>query len=59
MDLANIPGVLRVFSFDSDSCSYTMEAGERTLADFMGEPLSDEIKIAILRQVLSTMSEIH
>lgn len=57
--LQGVQGVLRVYEYDEGALSYTMEAGERTLRDFMSEPLPDRTRIAILDQVISAMSEIH
>lgn len=57
--LQGVQGVLRVYEYDEGTLSYTMEAGERTLRDFMSEPLPDKTRIAILDQVISALSEIH
>ena len=58
-ELSGVRGVLAVYDFDEDSCSYTMEAGERTLESFMSEPLPENVKTAILEQVLQAMASMH
>ena len=58
-DLDDVPGVLHVYDFDDESCSYTMEEGECTLEAFLTNPLSDSVKTAILRQILLAMKTIH
>lgn len=58
-ELSGVPGVLQVYEFDEGTCSYTMEAGEKTLAEFMAEPISEQAKIAIIKQVVATMADIH
>lgn len=58
-ELSGVPGVLQVYEFDEGTCSYTMEAGEKTLAKFMTETISEQEKIAIIKQVVATMADIH
>ena len=58
-DLSELPGVLRVFDFDESNCSYTMEAGETTLLEFMDNPLSEQVKMSIIEQIVGTMAAIH
>ena len=58
-DLSELPGVLRVFDYDESNCSYTMEAGETTLLEFMGNPLSEQVKMSIIEQIIGTMAAIH
>lgn len=58
-NLSELPKVLRVFDFDEGNCSYTMEAGETTLLKFMSNPLSEQVKISIIKQIVSTMAVIH
>lgn len=56
----DIPSIIRVYDFDLDSCSYTMERADSTLEDFVKESsLSDDSKINIIRQILYTMSLVH
>lgn len=57
--LCDVPGVLRVYEYNGGSCSYTMEAGEKTLSEFMSTPLSEQVKLTIIKQVVATMSDIH
>ena len=58
-DLAEVPGILRVYDFNESNCSYTMEAGETTLLEFMSNPLPEEIKMTIIEQIVSAMADIH
>lgn len=53
-------GIIEVYSFDEDSCSYTMEATETTLERYIEESeLTDEIRINCIRQILYIMTEVH
>lgn len=58
-DLVDVPGVLRVYEYDEESCSYTMEEGECTLDAFLNNPLNDTVKTTILQQILLAMDTIH
>ncbi len=58
--LSDIPGVIKVYSFDEGNCSYTMEKAERTLYDYVTQNnLSAEMKITCIRQILYVMGEVH
>lgn len=57
--LEGVPGVLKVYDYDEETGSYTMEAGERTLKDFMETPLPERMKLTILEQIITTFAEIH
>ena len=53
-------GIIRVFSFDENECSYTMERAEITLEDYIkNNELSDDIKVTCIRQILLIMTEVH
>ena len=53
-------GVIRVYSFDEDNCSYTMELAETTLEHFViNNQLDEQAKLKCIRQILYIMSEIH
>lgn len=53
-------GIIQVYSYNEDNCSYTMERAETTLEDyFLNNTLSDEIKINCIRQVLHILAEVH
>lgn len=58
--LQDVDGIIEVYSFDEDSCSYTMEVAETTLERYIKESaLSDEIRINCIRQTLNIMNEVH
>lgn len=53
-------GIIKVFTFDESSCSYTMEEAEQTLEDYVTKlDLSDDIRINCIRQILYIMTEVH
>jgi serine/threonine protein kinase len=53
-------GIIRVYDFDLDSCSYTMERADSKLENFVkASSLSDESKINIIRQIVHTISLVH
>lgn len=58
--LQDLHGIIKVYSFDEGSCSYTMEYAETTLEKYVnGFDLSDDIKLNCIRQILCIMQEIH
>lgn len=58
--LNDLDGIIRVYSFSDESCSYTMEMSESTLEKFVKEnELTDVSKINCIRQVLYIMTEVH
>lgn len=58
--LQDAHGIIRVYSFDEGSCSYTMEYAETTLEKYVSSfDLSDDIKLNCIRQILSIMTEVH
>ena len=53
-------GIITVFSFSEENCSYSMEPAETTLERYvLGNDLSNDIKLNCIRQVLYIMSEVH
>jgi len=59
-NLNDIPTIIKVFDFNEDTCSYTMEKAEQTLEHFVQEnELTEEIKITCIRQILHTMKQVH
>lgn len=53
-------GIVKVYSFDEATCSYTMEEAETTLEQYISKSdLSDDIKINCIRQILYIMTEVH
>lgn len=60
LSLQDAHGIIEVYSFDENSCSYTMEAAELTFERYIKESaLTDDIKINCIRQVLYIMAEVH
>lgn len=58
--LADIKGIIRVFDYYDENCSYTMEEAETTLEKFISNyPLTEHNKITCIRQILHIMSEVH
>ncbi len=58
--LQDLYGIIKVFSYDEGSCSYTMEQAEKTLEDYViNNQLTDEIKLNCIRQMLFIMTEVH
>lgn len=58
--LKDIIGIITVFDFYEDNYSYTMEAAEQTLYDFITQnDLPEPNKIICIRQVLSVMEQVH
>lgn len=53
-------GIIQVYSFDEGNCSYTMEPAETTLEKYIRDnPLTDEIRVNCIRQILYIMTEVH
>lgn len=53
-------GIIRVYTFDEGSSSYTMEYAETTLDKYVRSfDLSDDIKLNCIRQILHIMTEVH
>ena len=58
--LSDSYGIIQVYSFSDESCSYTMEKAESTLEKFVLEnELTDASKLNCIRQVLYIMTEVH
>ena len=58
--LANLEGIIKVYTFDDSNYSYTMEKGEKSLEDYVNNyNLSNKTKINIIRQVLGIIKEVH
>lgn len=58
--LSDLHGIIHVFDFDENNCSYTMEEADMTLEDYIiKSPLNDEIKIKCIRQILHLFSAVH
>ena len=53
-------GIIEVYNFDEENCSYTMEYAETTLYDYVkNNDLSESIRLNCIRQILHIMTEIH
>lgn len=53
-------GIIKVYSFDDGTCSYTLEPAEKTLENYVrNNILPDDIKVNCIRQVLYIMTEVH
>ena len=58
--LSDLQSIIKVFDFDENNCSYTMEKAETTLEHFIeNAELDDLIKIKCIRQILQLFSEVH
>ncbi len=58
--IQDLNGIIKVYSFDSSSCSYTMEEAEETLFDYIKKPnITEKIKINCISQILSIMTIVH
>ena len=58
--LQDMQGIIKVFSFDDGSCSYSMERAETTLEKFvLDNNLPEATKINCIRQILFVMKEVH
>lgn len=58
--LNDIAGVIHVYDYFEDNCSYTMEEAEQTLFDYItGNSLSETSKKVCIRQVLNIMRIVH
>lgn len=53
-------GIIRVYTFDDENCSYTMEPAEMTLEKYIIDNDLDELtKLKCIRQILYIMSVVH
>ena len=58
--MADIMGVIDVYEYFEDNCSYTMEEAEQTLQKYVEQyNLSDDNKKTCIRQILYIMDEVH
>lgn len=58
--LADLQNIIKVFSFDENECSYTMEEAETTLEKYIqNSTLSDETKIKCVKQILKLFKDVH
>lgn len=59
--LENIEGVIEVYDYFSDSCSYTMKKADTNLERYLSESknITEEEKINIIIQVLKIMKNVH
>lgn len=58
--LGDVVGVIKAYDFYEDNYSYTMEAAEQTLYDFIIQnQLPEANKIICIRQILSVMKQVH
>lgn len=56
--LSDVEGVLDVYDYSKEECSYTMETGDATLLD-RAQDLTDQRKTEVLRELLQTMGTVH
>lgn len=58
--LNEFPFIIKVYDYNQNNYSYTMEEAELTLEDYIkSNELNDETKIKVIRQILYAMSVIH
>lgn len=58
--LGNIQGIINVFDYYDNNCSYTMEEAEQTLYKYIVEnDLPESSRKICIRQVLNVMKEVH
>lgn len=58
--LTNLQNIIKVFNFDENECSYTMEQAETTLEKYIqNSTLSDETKIKCVKQILKLFKDVH
>ncbi|MBU3154629.1 protein kinase [Clostridium estertheticum] len=58
--LGNVAGIINVYEYFEDSCSYSMEEGELTLQEYVEKyDLTHEYKLTCIRQVLYIMGQVH
>ena len=54
------PGIIKVYDFDEENNSYTMEEGEQTLEKYVvNAKLDEETKIKCIRIILAIMKDVH
>jgi len=58
--LEDVIGVIKVYEYNEDSCSYTMEEAETTFEKYIiNSSITDNTRIICMRQILFIMSEVH
>lgn len=58
--LQDTHGIIKVYTFDESSCSYTMELAEQTLERYvLNNTLTEDISINCIRQILYIMTVVH
>lgn len=58
--LQDIFGIIKVYTFDEASCSYTMDYAETTLDNYIRtSDVPDDTKLNYIRQILYCMKEVH
>ena len=58
--LSDVLGVIRVYDFNENNCSYTMEEAETTFDRYIvNSNITEGNKITCIRQILHIMSEVH
>lgn len=59
--LNNLDGIIAVYDFDENDCSYTMEKGNYTLENYINtyEELTQNDRIKIIKSILTIMSNVH
>lgn len=58
--LEDVIGVVKVYEYDKDNCSYTMEEAETTFEKYIiNSNITDNNRIICIRQILYIMSEVH
>lgn len=58
--LNNMAGVINVYEFDEENCSYTMEEAEKTFEKLVSENnFEEKQKLLYIRMILHIMKEVH
>ena len=58
--IQDIPGIIKVYDYSADDCSYTMELAETTLEEYCTSfELDESSKVKCIRIVLSIMKQVH
>lgn len=58
--IQDIEGIIKVYEYNADDCSYTMEIADTTLAKYCtSRDLDDNVKIAYMQTILSIMGRVH
>lgn len=58
--IQDIPGIIKIYDYNANDCSYTMELAETTLENYCNSyDLDKSSKINCLRFILSIMKQVH